>query len=147
VMFRPSLAAIGGVRSSFFPPRGARTEALSTIARRRSRSPRRRKSVSNARWMRRHTPTRCHSINRRRQVLPEPQPISRGSIFHGRPLRRTNRIPVITARSGWGLRPARCPRPRRRLGIRGSIRNHRASSIRRCDMPDRTKSVRSVQDR
>ena len=47
--------------------------------------------------------------NRRRQVLPEPQPISSGSMCHGRPLRKTNRMPVSTARSGWGFRPARWP--------------------------------------
>src|SRR5690348_3987009 len=40
VMFRPRLTAIGWVRSSFFPPRSARTEALSTIARARSSWPR-----------------------------------------------------------------------------------------------------------
>ena len=46
VMFRPGLAAIGRVRSSFFPPRNARSEALSTTARARSSWPRRRNSVS-----------------------------------------------------------------------------------------------------
>ncbi len=41
VMFRPALTAIGWVRSSFFPPRSARSEALSTRARARSSWPRR----------------------------------------------------------------------------------------------------------
>ena len=36
VMFRSLLAAIGWVRSSFFPPRNARRDALSTMARLRS---------------------------------------------------------------------------------------------------------------
>jgi hypothetical protein len=147
VMFRPVLTAIGGVRSSFFPPRGARRDALSTTARSRSSWPRRRSSVSSAVWIRRQTPACCHASSRRRQVLPEPQPISSGNICHGRPLRRTNKIPVSTARSGRGRRPARWPFPRRRFGINGSIRRHRASSIRRFDMPDRTKSVRPVQER
>jgi N-6 DNA methylase len=48
VMFRPRLTAIGWVRSSFFPPRSARTEALSTTARARSNWPRRRSSASNS---------------------------------------------------------------------------------------------------
>lgn len=34
VMFRPRLTAIGWVRSSFFPPRSARTEALSMTVQR-----------------------------------------------------------------------------------------------------------------
>jgi hypothetical protein len=81
VMFRPGLAAIGRVRSSFFPPRNARREALSTIARARSRSPRRRNSVSIAVCNRFHTPARCHRTSRRQQVLPQPHPISFGSMF------------------------------------------------------------------
>jgi len=146
VMFRSRLAAIGWVRSSFFPPRGARSEALSTIARCISTCPRRRNSLSNARWIRRHTPARCHAIKRRRQVLPEPQPISSGSMRQGRPLRSTNRMPANTARSGCGRRPARWPLPRRRFGISGPIWFHKASSTRRCDMADRTKSIGQVQE-
>jgi len=46
VMFRTRLAAIGWVRSSFFPPRNARSEPLSTTARARSSWPRRRSSAS-----------------------------------------------------------------------------------------------------
>src|SRR6202521_2610755 len=41
VMFRTRLAAIGWVRSSFFPPRTARTDALSMIVQRWSSRPRR----------------------------------------------------------------------------------------------------------
>ena len=40
MVFRPRLTAIGWVRSSFFPPRNARTEPLSTSARVRSNWPR-----------------------------------------------------------------------------------------------------------
>ena len=105
MMFRPGLTAIGRVRSSFFPPRSARSDALSTIARARSSWPRWRNSVSKTRWSRFHTPARCHRTRRRQQVLPEPQPISCGNIFHGMPLRSTKRIPVSTTRSGRGLRP------------------------------------------
>jgi hypothetical protein len=137
MMFRPGLPAIGRVRSSFFPPRSARSEALSTIARARSSRPRRRNSVSKTRWSRFQTPARCHRTRRRQHVLPDPQPISLGSIFQGMPLRSTNRIPVNAARSGIGFRPA-CWRLRgRRLGNKGSIRVHKSSSISAWLMPDR----------
>ena len=137
MMLRPGLAAIGRVRSSFFPPRIARSEALSTIARARSSRPRRRRSVNSAACNRFHTPARCHRPKRRQQVIPEPQPISRGNIRQGIPLRKTKRIPVSTARSGIGARPACCRLRGRRLGNSGSIRFHNASSSNSWAMPDR----------
>jgi hypothetical protein len=137
MMFRPGLTAIGRVRSSFFPPRSARRELLSTTARARSSWPRRRSSVSKTRWSRFQTPARCHRTSRRQHVLPEPHPISFGNIFQGMPLRSTNRIPVSTARSAIGFRPA-CWRLRgRRFGSNGSIRTHKASSTRAWPIPDR----------
>ena len=42
---------------------------------------------------------------RRQQLMPEPQPISAGSISHGRPERSTNRMPVSAARSDLRGRP------------------------------------------
>jgi len=114
MMLRPGLAAIGRVRSSFFPPRSARSDELSAMARLKSRSPRWRSSASSTAWSRFQTPRRCHASNRRQQVLPDPQPISLGTICHGIPLRSTNRMPVSTARSSSGRRPG-CLR-RRRLG-------------------------------
>jgi hypothetical protein len=137
MMFRPGLAAIGRVRSSFFPPRNARSEALSTTARARSSWPRRRNSASNTRWSRFHTPARCHRTSRRQQVEPAPQPICGGSMFQGIPLRSTNRIPVSTARSGIGLRPAYWRLRRRRFGKSGSSRIHKSSSISVLGMCDR----------
>lgn len=137
VVFRPRLAAIGWVRSSFFPPRNARTEALSTRARVRSSWPRWRNSASKTACSRRQTPARCQRTSRRQHVLPEPQPISFGSICHGSPLRKTNRMPVNAARSGMRGRPMACHRRRGGFGSSGSIRLQRASSIRRWDMRDR----------
>ena len=137
MMFRPGLAAIGRVRSRFFPPRSARSDALSTTARARSSWPRRRNSASNTRWRRFHTPARCQRTSRRQQVEPAPQPICGGSMFQGIPLRSTNRIPVSTARSGIGLRPAYWRSRRRRFGKSGSIRIHKSSSIRALGMCDR----------
>ena len=137
MMLRPGLAAIGRVRSSFFPPRSARSDELSTTARARSIWPRRRNSVSSTVWRRFQTRARCQRTSRRQQVVPDPQPISRGSMFHGKPLRSTKRIPVSTARSGIGARPAYCRLRRRRFGSRGSIRAHNSSSIKAWGMPDR----------
>jgi hypothetical protein len=136
MMLRPGLAAIGRVRSSFFPPRSARSEALSTTARARSSRPRRRSSVSSAVWNRFHTPARCQRTRRRQHVTPDPQPISRGSIRQGMPLRRTKRMPVRTARSGIGARPAYCRFRERRFGRSGSIRFHNASSSKGSVIPD-----------
>jgi len=137
VMFRPRLTAIGRVRSSFFPPRSARTEALSTTARAKSSWPRWRNSANNTAWSRRQTPARCQRTNRRQHVLPDPQPISFGSICHGRPLRKTNRIPVNAARSGTRGRPIALNRRRGGFGKRGSIRLQSASSINRWARGDR----------
>ena len=137
VMFRPRLTAIGWVRSSFFPPRNARMEALSTTARVRSNWPCWRNSASNTACSRRHTPVRCQRTRRRQHVLPDPHPISLGSICHGIPLRNTKRMPVNAARSGTRGRPMAFQRRRGGFGRSGSIRLHKASSIRRWDMRDR----------
>ena len=135
VMFRPRLTAIGWVRSSFFPPRSARMEELSAMARARSNWPRWRNSASSTACRRFHTPARCQRTRRRQHVLPDPHPISFGSICQGRPLRKTNRMPVNVARGGIGGRPIALNR-RRGFGKSGSMRCQNASSIRgwaRCD--------------
>ena len=144
MMFRPGFAAIGRVRSSFFPPRSARSDELSTTARARSRSPRRWSSANNTACRRFHTPARCQRTSRRQQVVPEPQPISRGSMFHGSPLRRTNRIPVSAARSGIGFRPAYRRLRGRRFGSSGSISAHKSSSIANLAMRDGLLSRRAT---
>jgi len=105
VVLRAFLTAIGWVRSSFFPPRSARSEALSITVHRWSSRPRRFSSASSVSCTRRQTPARCQRTSRRQHVLPEPHPISLGSICQGTPDRRTYRIPVNTARSGMGVRP------------------------------------------
>ena len=137
VVLGPRLAAIGGVRSSFFPPRNARTELLSTMARARSSWPRRRSSARRAACRRRHTPARCQLASRRQHVLPDPQPISVGSICQGTPVRRTKRIPVSAARSDTRGRPMFLKRRRGGFGNNGSTRAHKASSIKRLDIRDR----------
>ena len=146
VVLGTRLAAIGWVRSSFFPPRNARRDALSTIAHRRSNRPQRRNSASRTSCKRCHTPARCQRTSRRQQVLPEPQPISFGNICQGSPARNTKRIPVSAARSGTRGRPAALPGRRRCLGSSGAIRAHRRSSISGWDMADRTKRSEPVQE-
>jgi hypothetical protein len=105
VMLTSGFAAIRRVRADFCPPSTARTEALSTTARDQS--------IWSAAWShdRRtwwsvcQTPASCQSRSRRQQVIPLPQPISRGSISQGIPLRSTKRIPVNAARLSTGGLP------------------------------------------
>jgi len=130
VVLRAGTTAIGWVRSRFFPAPRARIEELSATTREKSirSAPR---SFDSSTWCSRsQTLARCHASRRRQQVLPEPQPISLGSICHGIPERSTNTIPVSAARL-----ETPCERPgfflRRRLGRgrSGSIMFHNSSSI------------------
>lgn len=129
VMFAAELAPVRGIRAGFFPARTARIDELSTSARERSISPRRRSSASNASWMRCQTPACCHATSLRQQAVPEPHPISCGSRFHAMPERSTNTMPVSTARSGVGLRPAYWRLRGARTGSRGPMSDHNSSSM------------------
>ncbi len=105
VALRARLAPVGRVRARRRAPLLAAIEALSREARLKS-MPFWRPSRSSSSYCRRsHTPAFCQSRKRRQQVLPEPQPISRGSNSHGVPERSTNRIPVSAARSEIRGRP------------------------------------------
>jgi hypothetical protein len=145
VVFRTGTTAIGRVRSRFFPAPKARMEELSATAREKSmRSAWR--SLESSTWCNRsHTLARCHALSRRQQVLPDPQPISRGSIFQGIPERSTNTIPVSAARSvTTGKRPGLCLRRRLGRGRSGSTMLHNSSSISGFDIaPLRGKQCRS----
>ncbi len=127
MVFRARFTAIGWVRSSFFPPWTARTEELSATARAKSSLSAWRNFASNTRCNRSQTPACCQSRSRRQQVIPEPHPISLGSISQGIPDCSTNRIPVSIRRSESGRRPGYRLR-RRRRGNRGSITAHHRSS-------------------
>ncbi len=130
VVLAPRLTAIGWVRSSFFPRCMARTDELSTIARARSSWSRRRNSASSMSRKRCRTPVSCHSLSRRQQVTPEPQPISWGNISQGIPLFSTNKIPPYVSRCPTGLQPAVCRLRFPCGGNNGSISFHSASSTR-----------------
>ena len=128
VVLAARLTAIGWVRSPFFPPCAARTDELSATTREKLSlsAPR---SLSSSTWCsRRHTPALCQARTRRQHVMPEPHPISWGSISQGIPDRKTNRMPVNTRRSSNGLRPG-CVLRRRLTGSSGWTIFHSSSSI------------------
>jgi len=128
VVLAARTTAIGWVRSTFFPAPTARMDELSATALEKSSCFAPRSSESRTRCNRRHTPRRCQYLSRRQQVIPEPQPISFGSISHGMPERSTNRMPLSTKRSSSGRRPV-CRLRLRFFGNNGSMRVHNSSSI------------------
>jgi hypothetical protein len=152
VVFAARTTAIGWVRSSFFPAPTARIEELSAMTREKSRHSAPRNSESNTWCSRRHTPRRCQYFSRRQHVIPEPQPISLGSISQGIPERNTNSMPVSTRRSSFGSRPL-CRLRLRFFGSSGSMCAHNSSSINgfgihvlpQHAMPHRTKTRINVQ--
>jgi hypothetical protein len=129
VVLAAELAPVRGIGPGFFPASMARTDELSTSARVKSSSPRRRSSASMVSWIRCQTPASCHATSRRQEAVPEPQPISCGSKFHAIPERKPNTIPVSTARSEMGLRPTYWQLRGKSLGKSGSISDHNSSSI------------------
>ncbi len=143
VMFASELAPVRRIWAGFFPASTARIDELSTSARDKSISPRRRSSASNVSWMRCQTPASCHATSRRQQAVPEPQPISCGSRFQAMPERSTNTMPLRAARSGVGLRPAYRRLRGARAGKSGSMSNHNSSSMSSLGIA----SCRTKQDR
>ena len=105
VTLRSGLAPIRRVRAGRLAPLFAGTEALSSAARLKSMALRRPSLSRSTRWSFAQTPAACHPRSLRQQVMPEPQPISCGSISHGMPERKTKRMPVSAARSGTRGRP------------------------------------------
>src|ERR671921_513246 len=102
---RARFAAICRVRARLLAPPGAATLAESSEALDQSIRPASPRRSSRARWSLSHTPALCHSLRHRQQVIPEPQPISWGSISQGIPDLSTNRMPVRAARSFTRGRP------------------------------------------
>jgi hypothetical protein len=85
-----------------------------------------------------HTPAFSQSRRRRQHVIPDPQPISWGSISHCKPDLSTNTMPVSAARFGMrGLPPFGLGGSG---GKSGSIISHNSSGINGFAMPNFTKS-------
>jgi hypothetical protein len=152
VVLAARTTAIGWVRSTFFPAPTARMEELSAMTREKSNFSAPRSLPSNVWCSRSQTRALCHALSRRQQVIPEPHPISLGSISQGMPERSTNSIPLNTRRSHSGSRPAWRLRLRF-LGNSGSICFHSPSSMsgfgmrlpQGYAMPQNTKSFKKVQ--
>ncbi len=102
---RARFAAVHRVRPGVFAPPGAGTLAESSEARSQSIWPAALSRLSNSWCNRSQTPAFCQSRKRRQQVMPEPQPISWGSISQGMPLLSTNKMPVSAARLSTRGRP------------------------------------------
>ncbi len=105
VAFAPWPATIRWVWPGSSTPLFAWTDALSRAARRQSSCPAACRRSSSTWCKAAQTPASCQSRRRRQQLMPEPHPISAGSISHGRPDFSTNRIPVRAARSDRRGRP------------------------------------------
>jgi len=136
VVLAPQLPSIRRIRTRFFPPRRARMEDESTIARDQLSWSVACSCASSTRWSVRQTPVRCHWWSRRQQVMPDPHPNSVGRYSHGMPVLSTKRIPVKTCRLSSGLRPGYRRRRRLGLGRSGSSWLHNRSSTRILAMPD-----------
>ena len=128
VALGPGAAAVGRIGAGFLAPLFAGTDALSTQARLQSIACAQPKRSSRTRCNLFQMPAACQSRSRRQQVIPDPQPISRGSISQGMPLFSTNRMPVSAARCGSGGRPPFGPG--RSAGSSGSRTAHNSSGTR-----------------
>lgn len=127
-------AAVGRVRAGLGTPLLAATAALSKAQRDQSMAFARPSRSSRIRCSLAQTPALCQSRSRRQQVMPDPQPISLGSISQGMPDLSTNRMPVSAARSGTRGRP-----PLGRGGgggSRGASSAHSALGMSGLAMPD-----------
>ena len=134
MMFAARFAAVGRVRPRLKPPKTARTLLESTTARDQSIRSATWSRCNNARWSFSQTPAFCQSRSRRQQVMPLPQPNSKGRSRQAMPVLSTKRIPVSAARSAIGLRPGNFRR-RVRGGSKGWITDHNESSTRGFAIP------------
>ena len=70
------LGPIGGIGTCLLPPKTARTELPSTIARDQSILSQRASQSKSTKWINCQSPASCQSRKRRQQVMPEPHPNS-----------------------------------------------------------------------
>ena len=135
---RTGLAPVHRRRPGPGSPLLAREDEESTAARDQSIAPAACIRASSTSCTRSHTPAACQSRSRRQQVMPQPQPISLGSISQGMPLLSTNRTPVSAGRLSTGGRPPFGP-GRGGSGSSGSITAQSSSGRSACAMPPATK--------
>jgi hypothetical protein len=102
---RARFSFIRGIRAGTFSPLLAATLAESTAARDQSILPASPNLSNSTWWSFSHTPACCQSLSLRQQVMPLPQPISGGSIFHCMPVLSTKMMPLNASRSGTLGRP------------------------------------------
>ncbi len=124
VVLRAVLAAVHGAGACFFPPRTARTDAESAVARDQSIRPAWWSLVSMTACSVFHTPAFRQALRRFHRVIPQ-QPISWGKSSQAMPVLSTKRMPVRHSRSLLGGWPpwgdASC------LGSKGSTTDHNSS--------------------
>jgi len=124
VMLRAVLAAVHGAGAGFFPPRTARTDAESAVARDQSIRSAWWSLVSSTACSVFHTRALRQAFRRFHRVIPQ-QPISWGKSSQAMPVLRIKRMPVRQSRSllgGWPpLEEASC------LGSKGSTTDHSSS--------------------
>jgi hypothetical protein len=117
VTFRAELTAIGRIFARFIPPfTGAETVTLSSDCQFQSMPLQRSYSSKQSFQSLEKIPARVHFW--KCSWAAEPEPYSRGSIFHWHPVLRTYRIPLKIVRWGVGGRPPLGERTC--LGTRGS---------------------------
>ena len=113
---------IGRIGTCLRPPKTARIELPSTIARDQSIFWERESQSRSTKWINCQIPASCQSRKRRQQVMPDPHPSSWGSISQGTPLRNTNTMPARHARSTKrGLPPLGLALG---VGMKGSMSSH-----------------------
>jgi hypothetical protein len=105
VMLAAAFAAIGRVRPGFLPPVTALSMALSARDRDQSMRSAACNFESSNRCNSCQTPACCQSRSRRQQVMPHPQPISRGKSSQAMPVFSTNKMPASASRLPIGGRP------------------------------------------
>ena len=93
VSFSSAFAFVRRICPCFRAPRGAGTVPESTEKRSQSKASAAFSSLKSSLWSRSQTPACCHSRSRLQQVMPLPQPISRGNFSQGVPVSRMKRIP------------------------------------------------------
>lgn len=103
--FAASFGSIRWVGPCVDPPKTARTEALSMMARDQSICPSFARWLSSRRCSSGQTPNTVHSSSRRQHVGPLPQPNCAGSASQGMPVFNTNTMPARQLRSGTRGRP------------------------------------------